>query len=135
MPQSVIAEGLILVSDTMLSNIEWFVAIEKGQRDRLADYCEKIADCLSRGCNELKTGFLPHGCCAEMDSYMCHLHETLEKNLKPEEFARLFDALVAAYDMERLHKYLIDAPEDDTKLAELDMVAKKFTDLAKKLRL
>ncbi len=135
MPQSVIAEGLMLVSDTMLSNIEWFVAIEKDQRDRLADYCEKIAGCLSRGCNELKTGFLPHGCCAEMDSYMCHLHKTLEKNLKPEEFARLFDALVAAYDMERLRKYLLDAPGDDTKFAELDIAAGKFRAVANKLRL
>ncbi len=135
MPQSVIARGLILVSDTMLSNIKWFAAIEKDQRDRLADCCEKIADCLSRACNELKTGFIPHGCCAEIDSYMCHLHETLEKNLKSEDFAKLFDALVAAYDVERLHKYLIDTPEDDTKFAELDMAAGKFRAVVKGLRL
>lgn len=134
MSDSIILKGLMFLGDKLLSNIQWIAKAKRDQRDRIADYCHSIADCLSKAYKDLHQGQIPHGCCAEMDSYMRDLRDMLEKTLTPAEFKELRDSLEIAYHVERLGHELSQPEYPDSKFAELDIAAGKFRAVANKIR-
>jgi hypothetical protein len=134
MPAYKILNALVTLGDKLLSIVPNFLVAKRQQRDRLADYCEKISICLSRAYVDLDRGQIPHGCCSEMDHYMRDLKDVLGKILSPEEYDELKEVLSVAYEVEHIDGELQDYNRPGSKYAELAIASGKFAAIANKIR-
>ena len=132
--ESPIIKGLIFLGDKLLSLSDTIRKSRRDQKDRVAEYCERVADTLSQAFKELERGVIPHGLCAQMDNYMRDLRIVLEYTLTDDEYNDLRDALQVAYQVEHIDRELPDPPRQGSKYAELDIAAGKFRAVADKIR-
>ena len=134
MPESPIVKGLVFLADKLLSRLGVLEKAKREQRDRLAEYCEKIAENLSSAYRSLESGVMPHGLCSQMDHYMHDLRDVLEKSLSRQEFDELRDVLAVAYRVEHIEEELPPLVRKGSKFAELDIAAGKFQAISHKLK-
>lgn len=134
MTESPIIKGLIFLTDKLLSRLGILEKSRRDQRDRVAAYCEGIADTLSEAYRSLESGIIPHGLCAQMDRYMHDLRSVLEESLSDAEFRDLRDVLAVAYQVEHIDRELPPPKRVGSKYAELDIAAGKFRAIAEKLK-
>jgi hypothetical protein len=127
-------EGLVILSEKLLSIHQSFMAAKREKRDRLADYCEKISICLSRAYVDLDRGHIPHGCCSEMDHYMRDLRNVLGDILSPEDYEGLHGVLSVAYEVEHIDREMQVCNRHGSKYAELAIASGKFAAIANKIR-
>ena len=129
-----ILQGLVTLADKILALRLVFDKTQQENRDRLADYCDKIADTLSRAYLDLENGKTPHGCCYEMDSYMKDLRRVLDGSLSAKDLADLQAVLAVSYEVEYLDRELPPQTRRGSRYAELDMAAGKFRAVGSMLR-
>ena len=134
MPAYNILSGLVTLGDKLLSILPAFLETKRQQRDRLADYCERISKCLSRAYVDLDRGQIPHGCCSEMDHYMRDMRDVLGEILSPNEYEELHGVLSVAYEVEHLDRELQNCERPGSKYAELAIASGKFAAVANKIR-
>ena len=134
MPAYNILNGLVTLGDKLLSILPAFLETKRQQRDRLADYCERISKCLSRAYVDLDRGQIPHGCCSEMDHYMRDMRDVLGEILSPNEYEELHGVLSVAYEVEHLDRELQNCERPGSKYAELAIASGKFAAVANKIR-
>lgn len=131
---SMIISGLKFLGDKLVSLVPTFLKIKRGNRDRLATYCDSIATCLTEAYQDLESGKIPHGRCQEMERYMFQLKGVLEESLQPADYESLKSALAIAYDVENLDRELPPPNRHGSRYAELDMAAGRFRSVGAKLR-
>jgi hypothetical protein len=129
-----IIKGLIFLGDKLFSLADVFRRSEREKKDRVAEYCEKIAKVLSHAYDELERGHIPHGLCSEMDRYIHDLKTVLQNTLPRDEYDDLNSALQIAYKVEHIDRELPNPPRLGTKYAELDIAAGKFRAIANRIR-
>ena len=134
MTESQIIKGLTFLIDKLLSRLGVLEKTKRDQRDRLSEYCDKIADTLSSAYQSLESGSMPHGLCSQMDHYMHDLRDVLEASLPRNEFEELRGVLAVAYQVEHIDKELPPMLKKGSKFAELDIAAGKFRAIAQKLK-
>lgn len=133
MPVTGILQGLNVLAERLLPLLPGYVKAKQEHRERLASYCEQVADCLSRAFRTLEEGRIPHGCCVEMDQYMKDLRDVLKDVLPEHELDQLRDALAVSYEVEYIDRELGAAPRG-SKYAEIDKAAGRFRAIAQRVR-
>ncbi len=129
-----ITQGLMFLGERLLSISDTLAKSKREKRDRIADYCERIGDTLSRAFKDLDRGIVPHGLCAEMDHYMRDLRAVLADTLSANEYDDLRGALQVAYEVEHIDREFPGPQRSGSKYAELDIAAGKFRATAGKIR-
>jgi len=134
MPDSPIIKGLIFLTDKLMSRLGILEKTRRDQRDRIATYCDNVADTLSQASQSLENGVIPHGLCSQMDRYMHDLKNVLQQSLPEDEFGELHDVLAVAYQVEHIDQELPAPVRRGSKYSELDIAAGKFRAIAQRLR-
>ena len=132
--ESPIIKGLMFLADKLFSLSDTIKKSRRNQKDRVAEYCERISDTLTQAFKELEKGIIPHGLCAQMDSYMRDLKSVLKDTLSDDEYNDLREVLQVAYEVEHIDRELQNPPRKGSKYAELDIAAGKFRAVADKIR-
>ena len=99
MPIEILAT-IISVLKELIGLRDRFEKSERDRQDRIADYLIQISDCLKNVTNELTSGKVPHGSCAELGTYADKLPETIRGVVSDAEGARLAAELRSAHDVE-----------------------------------
>jgi hypothetical protein len=134
MPDSPIIKGLIFLTDKLMSCLGILGKTKRDQRDRIAAYCDSVADTLSQASQSLEKGIIPHGLCSQLDQYMHDLKDVLQQSLPEDEFGELHDVLAVAYQVEHIDRELPPPTRRGSKYAELDIAAGKFRAIAQAVK-
>ena len=104
------------------------------RRDRIATYFERISKCLGEVSAELKANQVPHGKCAELQTYARMLPDTIGDQIMKAEAHQLAQDLESAHEVELLLYQLGSSPDRDEELAKLDQAAGVFMALANTIK-
>jgi hypothetical protein len=110
------------------------------RRTSLADYLEKIADCITRTHAALTNGEKPHEACAELDVYLRKTEDILKDMLPESDRKRIYLQLLEVVsirggEISRMSGQFISYdPLDSNELIELQQAAGNLRGLANVLR-
>lgn len=108
--------------------------VDTARGEKLADLLEKISECLLTVKLSVKGGTVPHGECARLESYSRDLPELLEGVVSPARAKALGTTLLSAYNVEGLAIDLLDMPDKEKHLVEIEVAAGQFKASADLLR-
>ena len=104
------------------------------RRKEIGAYFEQISVCLGEVSSQLKANQVPHGKCAELQTYAQKLPGTIGDHIKETEAQKLAQDLESAHEVELLLSQLESSGDRDAELAKLDRAAGMFMALANTIR-
>jgi hypothetical protein len=107
---------------------------EDQRRKRMSALFVKISDCLAAVSAEIRAGGVPHGKCAEMQTYGDELPKVIAKEVGETKAAELGKLLHSAYAVEQLAIDLKKSAKREPHLRQIEEASGKFRALATMMR-
>lgn len=129
-----IIDTILEVAKELLGLGEHLKKAKKERREEVALFFEKVSTCLRDVMTSLMAETVPHGKCAEMETYARDLPGKVSDQLGKQKAEELGAKLWSAYAVEGLVAELHDRPSRDAELAKLDEAAGVFDALSNLVR-
>jgi len=118
------------VAQTLFGFVAALKSSKADRRARMATLFEQISDCLIVVSAEIRLGNVPHGKCAEMDTYAAELPGVIKDEVGQAKADELGTLLHSSHTVEQLAVGITQLADKEPCLREIEEAAGKFRALA-----